>query len=89
MAGPQQMKASGTEAAMKGAHSAAQHSTEVLQQRKNMPFCPVRMAMAGFAIALTLGYFTLYSKKKPEASALDVAKVATGMASTENTHPGK
>lgn len=87
MAGPQQVKETGTEAAMKGTHSAAQHSTEVLHQRKNMPYCPVRMAMAGFAFALTLGYFTLYSKKKPEASALDVAKVATGMSSPENTKP--
>ncbi|EXC11816.1 hypothetical protein L484_009227 [Morus notabilis] len=67
--------------------SSKQHSTEVLHQRSKMPFCPMRMAFGGFAIALTIGYFTLYTMKKPEASALDVARVATGTSHPANTHP--
>ncbi|KZV40660.1 hypothetical protein F511_35151 [Dorcoceras hygrometricum] len=66
---------------------ATQHNTEVLHQRSKMPFCPARMAIGGFACAAIIGYLTLYSKKKPEATALDVAKVATGTASPENTRP--
>lgn len=57
--------------------SRAQYSSEVLHQRSKMPFCPAKMAMAGFVVVATIGYFTLYSHKKPEATALDVAKVAT------------
>ncbi|KAF4370438.1 hypothetical protein F8388_016175 [Cannabis sativa] len=67
--------------------TAGQNSTEALHQRSKLPYCPMRMALGGFAIAMTLGYFTLYSKKKPEATALDVAKVATGTSSPENTRP--
>lgn len=77
MAGSQQMKGP----------SPAEQSTEVLHQRKKLPVCPMRMAIGGFAIAATLGYFVLYSKKKPEASALDVAKVTVGMSTPENTRP--
>ncbi|KAL5547510.1 hypothetical protein UlMin_002741 [Ulmus minor] len=69
--------------------SPGQHSTEALHQRSKLPYCPFRMALGGFAAALTIGYFTLYSKKKPEASALDVAKVATGTSNPNNTHPRK
>ncbi|KAK7304818.1 hypothetical protein VNO77_42707 [Canavalia gladiata] len=64
-----------------------QHSTEVLHQRRKMPFCPMKMAIGGFAASVVIGYFVLYSHKKPEASAMDVAKVTTGMAKPENTHP--
>ena len=63
------------------------HSTDVLHQRKKVPFCPMRMAIGGFAAISVLGYFVLFANKKPEASALDVAKVSTGMAHPENTHP--
>lgn len=88
MAGPEQSKAGGSSEAMKGA-AQGMHTTEVLQQRSKAPFCPMRMAVGGFAIVVTLGYLTLYSKKKPEASALDMAKVATGVSHQDNTHPGK
>ncbi|EOY29530.1 Uncharacterized protein TCM_037040 [Theobroma cacao] len=71
---------------MAGPHQAAQHSTEVLHQTRKGP-CPVKMAVGGFVMAATIGYFVLWSKKKPEASALDVAKVTTGVAKPENTHP--
>ncbi|CAL5358826.1 hypothetical protein CsSME_00048875 [Camellia sinensis var. sinensis] len=62
---------------------------EVLHQRRKLPFSPYTMALGGFLIVATLGYFTLYAKKKPEASAGDVAKVATGTAKPEDTHPRK
>lgn len=85
MTGPEHVKTMGAEA-IKGP-SPGQHSTEVLHQRKKLPFCPMRMAIGGFAITATLAYFVLYSKKKPEASAVDVAKVATGVSHPDNTHP--
>ncbi|CAB4277993.1 unnamed protein product [Prunus armeniaca] len=88
MAGPQQVKAAAGAQGMKGP-SPAQHSTEVLHQTSKVSFCPMRMALGGFAIIVTIGYFTLYTKKKPEASALDVAKVVTGFSHPENTHPRK
>lgn len=72
---------------MAGPDQAAQHSTEVLHQRKSLGQCPLKMALTGFAFAGIIGYFVLYSKKKPEASALDVAKVTAGVARPENTHP--
>ncbi|KAF5946923.1 hypothetical protein HYC85_017151 [Camellia sinensis] len=66
------------------------HSKEVLHQQKKLPICPAKLAIGGLAFVITIGYFTLYSKKKPEATALDVAKVATGVAATaENTKPRK
>jgi len=64
-----------------------QHSTDVLHQRRKMPQCPMKMAIGGFAAISVLGYFVLYSNKKPEASSMDVAKVASGMSKPENTHP--
>ncbi|KAJ6296148.1 hypothetical protein OIU78_024061 [Salix suchowensis] len=72
---------------MAGPDQAAQHSTEVLHQRRKLPQCPVKMAIGGVALVASLGYFVLYSKKKPEASALDVAKVTAGVADPANTHP--
>ncbi|TYI79955.1 hypothetical protein E1A91_D05G058100v1, partial [Gossypium mustelinum] len=65
---------------------AAQHSTEVLNQTKKGP-CSMKMASGGVAIVATLGYFALYSNKKPEASAKDVAKVTAGVAKPGNTRP--
>ncbi|KAL9687391.1 hypothetical protein QQ045_031792 [Rhodiola kirilowii] len=62
-------------------------SSEVLSQTSKMPYCPMRMAIGGFGAAAVIGYFVLYSKKKPEASALDVAKVASGTSNPQNTHP--
>uniref|UniRef100_A0A7N0V4J0 Uncharacterized protein n=1 Tax=Kalanchoe fedtschenkoi TaxID=63787 RepID=A0A7N0V4J0_KALFE len=62
-------------------------SSEVLNQTSKMPYCPMRMAVGGFGVAAVIGYFVLYSKKKPEASALDVAKVASGTSNPGNTRP--
>ncbi|KAB1205997.1 hypothetical protein CJ030_MR7G025711 [Morella rubra] len=85
MAGPEQVKAEGAKQ-MKGP-SPGQHSTEALHQRRKLPYSPARMAIGGFAITAILGYLVLYSKKKPEASAMDVAKVTTGVSHPGNTHP--
>ncbi|TYJ32740.1 hypothetical protein E1A91_A05G056400v1, partial [Gossypium mustelinum] len=64
----------------------AQHSTEVLNQTKKGPRS-MKMAIGGVAIVATLGYFALYSNKKPEASAKDVAKVTAGVSKPGNTRP--
>ncbi|CAN0913567.1 hypothetical protein LINGRAHAP2_LOCUS28014 [Linum grandiflorum] len=45
------------------------------------------MAVTGFLITAAVGYMVLYSKKKPEADAVDVAKVATNTAQPSDTHP--
>lgn len=66
-----------------------QNPGSVLHQRRSLPFSPYTMAAGGLLIAAGLGYMTLYSKKKPEASATDVAKVTTGVAKPEETHPRK
>lgn len=47
----------------------------------------MKMAISGVALVATLGYFVLYSKKQPEASALDVAKGTAGVADPANTRP--
>ncbi|CAK7338194.1 unnamed protein product [Dovyalis caffra] len=72
---------------MAGSDQAAQHATEVLHQRRKVSLCPMKMAIGGVAVVATIGYFVLYTKKKPEASALDVAKVTAGVANPSNTHP--
>ncbi|PWA57080.1 hypothetical protein CTI12_AA412120 [Artemisia annua] len=59
------------------------------QTSKGAPKSPITMMLGGLAVVGGLAYFTLFAHKKPEATALDVAKVATGTASTENTHPQK
>ncbi|RDX71093.1 hypothetical protein CR513_49593, partial [Mucuna pruriens] len=64
-----------------------QHSTDVLHQRRKMPHCPMKMAVGGFVAISVLGYLVLYTNKKPEASAMDVAKVTTGMSNPDNTRP--
>lgn len=67
--------------------SPGQKSTEVLHQTRNIPHNPAKMAIGGFVVVLSIAYFTLYSKKKDEASAADVARVTTGTATPENTRP--
>lgn len=74
---------------MAGPEQVAQQSTEVLHQRKRLGQCPLKMAITGFACIGVIGYFVLYSNKKPEASALDVAKVTTGVANSHNSSPSK
>ncbi|KAK9130370.1 hypothetical protein Sjap_010857 [Stephania japonica] len=70
-----------------GGGGMGQKTTEVLHQRRNLPFSNTTMALTGFAIVFGVGYFVLYAKKKPEATARDVAKVATGVSEPQDTHP--
>ncbi|KAF8393021.1 hypothetical protein HHK36_021262 [Tetracentron sinense] len=72
-----------------GADTQKRSSGGVLHQRRNLPFSPMKMAIGGFLIAATIGYLTLYAKKKPEATARDVAKVSAGVSKPEDTHPRK
>ncbi|KAG5563013.1 hypothetical protein RHGRI_005680 [Rhododendron griersonianum] len=59
----------------------------VLHQRRRLPFSNAAMAVGGFVVIAAIGYAVLYAHKKPEASARDVAKVATNTARPEDTHP--
>nr|XP_027101610.1 uncharacterized protein LOC113722521 [Coffea arabica] len=61
----------------------------VLHQRRNLPYSPTTMALIGFTIAGSIFYFTLYARKKPEASARDVARVSTNTADPHDTRPRK
>ncbi|KAH6757558.1 hypothetical protein C2S51_038706 [Perilla frutescens var. frutescens] len=65
------------------------HPGEILHQRRSLPYGPLFITLAGFAAAGAVWYVTLYAKKKPEATAVDVAKVATGVAEPEDTRPRK
>ncbi|XP_050366413.1 uncharacterized protein LOC126784909 [Argentina anserina] len=59
----------------------------ILHQRRSLPFSTTGMFLGGFLICTAIGYFTLYTLKKPQASARDVAKVATNMADPGDTKP--
>ncbi|KAL3500304.1 hypothetical protein ACH5RR_039397 [Cinchona calisaya] len=61
----------------------------ILHQRRKLPYNPATMALIGFAIAGSIFYFTLYTKRKTEASARDVARVSTGAADPQDTRPRK
>ncbi|CAO2820387.1 unnamed protein product [Amaranthus hypochondriacus] len=77
---PEHVKAAGVEASQRPpGHGRA--PGEVLHQRRRLPFSYTSMTIAGFAISAIIGYTVLYSKKKPEVDAADVAKVAIN---TEN-----
>ncbi|KAF5789432.1 hypothetical protein HanRHA438_Chr09g0382751 [Helianthus annuus] len=67
----------------------AMSKDQVLQQTAKPPKSPISKMLGGLVIIGGLAYFVLYAHKKPEATALDVAKVATGTATTENTRPQK
>ncbi|VFQ97629.1 unnamed protein product [Cuscuta campestris] len=88
---PEEVKRSGVE----GSSSKRQNSGGggggggVLHQRRQLPYSLPTIALAGIAISGALWYFTLYVKKKPEANAVDVAKVAAGGGGVESTHPRK
>ncbi|XP_074294104.1 uncharacterized protein LOC141621748 [Silene latifolia] len=78
----EQIKAAGVE----GSKRPPGHNPgEVLHQRSRLPFKVPTMAIAGFAIVGLIGYGVLYSKKKREADAIDVARVATNTATPQNT----
>ncbi|KAJ4838938.1 hypothetical protein Tsubulata_042301 [Turnera subulata] len=83
---PEEVKAAGVE----GSKRPPGHNPGgILHQRRKLPFSTTTMAVAGFLITAAVGYSVLYVKKKPEASAGDVARVVTGTADPKDTHPRK
>ncbi|KAK8582061.1 hypothetical protein V6N13_145048 [Hibiscus sabdariffa] len=61
----------------------------VLHQTRKLPVSMTGMTIGGVLITGAIGYSVLYSRKKREASALDVAKVTVGVADPSDTHPRK
>ncbi|GLT85235.1 hypothetical protein SLE2022_034310 [Rubroshorea leprosula] len=83
---PGEMRAAGVEQSQR---PPGRHPGEVLHQRSKLPFSMTTMTVGGLLISAGIGYMVLYTKKKPEATAVDVAKVATGVADPKDTHPRK
>lgn len=83
---PEDVKAAGVEASKR---PPGHNPGTVLHQRRSLPYSFTTMTIAGLVVIGAIGYFTLYSLKKPEASAKDVAKVATNVAEPEDTKPRK
>ncbi|KAG0479878.1 hypothetical protein HPP92_010499 [Vanilla planifolia] len=51
---------------------------DVLHQSRRLGKSPVAMAVCGVVIVATIGYFTLYTKAKPETSSAEVGKMVGG-----------
>ncbi|KAI4337239.1 hypothetical protein L6164_015682 [Bauhinia variegata] len=76
---PEEVKAAGVEGSKR----------PPLHQRRALPFSYTTMTVAGLLLTAAIGYSVLYVKKKPEATAKDVAKVTAGVADPEETRPRK
>ncbi|XP_038897509.1 uncharacterized protein LOC120085554 [Benincasa hispida] len=83
---PEDVKAAGVEASKT---PPGHHPGTVLHQRRSLPYSLTTITVAGVFVVGAIGYLTLYTLKKPEASAKDVAKVATNVAVPEDTKPRK
>lgn len=85
---PEEVKAAGVEASKRPPGS-GRHAGGTLHQTRSLPFSFTTITITGLFISAAIGYFVLYAHKKPEATASDVAKVAVGVADTDDTRPGK
>ncbi|XP_004498805.1 uncharacterized protein [Cicer arietinum] len=85
----EEVKACGVEGSKRPPGSNHGTARNVLHQRKSLPFSFTTITLSGLLITAAIGYTVLYTKKKPEASAVDVAKVSVGVANPDDTHPKK
>ena len=83
---PEEVTAAGVEGSKR---PPGRHPGEVLHQRRALPFSMTTMTLTGLLLTAAIGYMVLYTKKKPEATAKDVAKVSVGAAEPEDTRPRK
>ena len=83
---PEEVRAAGVEASKR---PPGHHLGEVLHQRRKLPVATTPMIIGGILITAAVGYSVLYTRKKREASAVDVAKITTGVADPSDTRPRK
>ncbi|KAL4332718.1 hypothetical protein GQ457_07G043970 [Hibiscus cannabinus] len=85
---PEEVRAAGVEASKRPpGHNPG--AGGVLHQTRKLPVSMTSMTIGGVLITGAIGYSVLYSRKKREATALDVAKVTVGVADPSDTHPRK
>ncbi|KAG6467986.1 hypothetical protein ZIOFF_072551 [Zingiber officinale] len=53
------------------------NSSDVLHQRRRLPYSITTMAVSGFLIFTAIGYFGLYYKSKPGTKPSDVVRATT------------
>ncbi|KAE8732554.1 transmembrane 9 superfamily member 4-like [Hibiscus syriacus] len=83
---PEEVRAAGVEASKR---PPGHNPGGVLHQTRRLPVSMTTMTVGGLLITGVIAYSVLYTRKKREASALDVAKVTAGIADPSDTHPRK
>ncbi|XP_010526251.1 PREDICTED: uncharacterized protein LOC104803862 [Tarenaya hassleriana] len=83
---PENVKAAGVESSKR---PPGHNPGGVLHQRRKLPYSYTTMGIAGLLISGAVMYAAIYVRKKPEATAVDVAKATTGLGRPEDTHPRK